>query len=328
MLPKLKLGIKFTLIISLVLIAGMLASGLFLSHTAQQQAEQLVADQAKLMLETMNSVRFYTSNNVQPFLNPLQESRSEFIAETVPAYSARVVFEDMRKRGNYEDFLYKEATLNPTNVRDRADEFETKVVRKFRLDSKLTELQGFRERATGDNSFYLARPLAVTNESCLTCHSVPSAAPASLIKTYGSEHGFGWQLDEVIAAQMIYVPANTVMAIYRKQLLLGLGIFSGIFALVLVILNRLLQKTVVQPIQPMAQLAQRIIQQDITPEEAEREAGRRLDKVAKGEDELSQLARVFQMMVRAVVTREQALTQQIESLTSLLDRSRRLRQDD
>ncbi|MGI0486452.1 c-type heme family protein [Pantanalinema rosaneae CENA516] len=328
MLQKLKLGVKFTLIISVIFIAGMLASGFVLSHTAQQQAEKLVADQAKLMLETMNAVRFYTSNNVQPQLDTLQESQPEFIAETVPAYSARVVFEDMRKRGNYEDFLYKEATLNPTNPLDRADEFETKVVRKFRLDAKLTEVQGFRERTTGGDLFYLARPLAVTNQSCLVCHSVPSAAPPSLIKTYGAENGFGWKLGEVIAAQMIYVPADMVMAIYRRQLLLGLGIFSGIFALVLVILNRLLQKTVVQPIYPMAQLAQRIIQQDITPEEAEREAGRRLDKVAKGENELSQLARVFQMMVRAVVTREQALTQQIESLTNLLDRSRRLRQDD
>ncbi|MBW4521004.1 MAG: DUF3365 domain-containing protein [Scytolyngbya sp. HA4215-MV1] len=328
MLRKLKLGIKFTLILSLVFIGGLLASGLVLSHTAQQQAEKVVADQAQLIIETINSVRSYTSSHVQPYLAPLQKSHSEFIAETVPAFSARIVFENMRKRGDYEDFLYKEATLNPTNLHDKADEFEEKVVKKFRQNPNLKELQGFRQRISGANLFYLARPLTVTDKSCLVCHSVPSAAPPSLIKTYGSEHGYGWKVGDVVSAQMIYVPVNIVMAIYKKQLLLGLGIFSGVFALILVILNRLLQQTVTQPIRPMAQIAQQITLNELTPEEAETEAVKRLDKVAKGADELSQLARVFQMMVRTVVSREQALTNRIESLSNLLERSKRLRQGD
>jgi methyl-accepting chemotaxis protein len=325
-LQKLKLSIKFTLILGLVFIGGLLVSGLVLSHTAQQQAEKLVADQSLLMMETMNSVRFYTSDYIKPYLSPLQASQSEFIAETVPAFSAREVFEILRSRGDFKEFSYKEATLNPTNLRDEADLFEATIVKDFRQDPNLRELRGFRNRVAGEKLFYVARPLAVTDSSCLECHGNPSDAPPSQIETYGSENGYGWQLNEIVAAQMIYVPATTVLDSYRRQLILGLGIFTGIYALILVLLNRLLKRTVIRPIRPMAQLAQRITLNELSPEEAETEAVQRLETMAQGSDELSQLAKVFQLMVKTVVTREQALADRIEALSKLVERSKRLRE--
>ena len=53
---------------------------------------------------------------------------------------------------------------------------------------------------------YLARPIKVTNVSCLTCHSTPDHAPAEMIRQYGSANGFGWKMDEVIGAQIVTVP--------------------------------------------------------------------------------------------------------------------------
>jgi Protein of unknown function (DUF3365) len=107
----------------------------------------------------------------------------------------------------YRDYFYKEATLNPTNLRDKADSFEAELVERFRSDSQLKEMSGYRTMYGGE-LFYIARPLAVSQTSCLRCHSTPAAAPKSLIETYGNTHGFGWKLNEIVGIQIVFVPVN------------------------------------------------------------------------------------------------------------------------
>jgi len=60
--------------------------------------------------------------------------------------------------------------------------------------------------------FYIARPLAITKESCLRCYSTPEAAPKVSWQTHGKENGFGWKLNEIVASQIISVPAEEVAA--------------------------------------------------------------------------------------------------------------------
>lgn len=146
----------------------------------QHKAEKDVSTKAEILTQTMNSVRSYTSNHVKPLLDSRLGTESQFIREVVPAFSAREVFENFRDRPEYHSFFYNEATLNPTNVRDRADEFETKIVEQFRRQSKLNQVSGYRT-TQGENLFYIARPLSVEQLSCLQCHSNPSSAPKSLL---------------------------------------------------------------------------------------------------------------------------------------------------
>ena len=92
------------------LVVAMITCGIFLSHILEKKTEVEVADQAFLMIETMNSVRSYTSNEIQPELKSRLLTESNFLPETVPAYSAREVFENLRQQPKYENFFYKEAT--------------------------------------------------------------------------------------------------------------------------------------------------------------------------------------------------------------------------
>ena len=78
----------------------------------------------------MNAVRSYTSSQVNPLLVPLMDSQWKFIPESVPAFSARSVFDQLRQDDRYRDFFYKEASLNPTAPQDRADEWETQVLQR------------------------------------------------------------------------------------------------------------------------------------------------------------------------------------------------------
>jgi HAMP domain-containing protein len=265
MFKKLKLGAKLNLLLGLILLTTMVTSGLVLSYILSRNAQSTITDQALLLIETMSSVRQYTTEKVNPELAPRLETETYFLPQTIPAYSAREVFENLRTRPEYNSFFYKEATLNPTNLRDKADPFETELVNQFRDNSNIQQLTGFR-RVPGGDLFYIARPLKVNQASCLKCHSVPEEAPRSQIATYGSDNGFGWKLNEIVASQIISVPASTVFATARKLQILVIGIISLFFVLAIVLINLFLKYTVTKPLQQMSKLAQKISTGDMEGE--------------------------------------------------------------
>ena len=55
-------------------------------------------------------------------------------------------------------------------------------------------------------ALYIARPLQIKNEACLRCHSVPDAAPKTMLDIYGRNNGFGWKHMEIVGAQVVCLP--------------------------------------------------------------------------------------------------------------------------
>lgn len=254
-LKNLQLGQKFTLLLLVVFLSGIIASSIALSTVLNQSAQAQLTTKALMLMETMNSVRSYTTDHINPELAPRLEA--EFLPESVPAYSAREVFETLRNSPDYADFFYKEATLNPTNLRDKADEFEAQLVNNFRSQDNPREVNGFR-RTPGGDLFYIARPIKIDQQSCLECHSTPEAAPASMIDRYGPSNGFGWQINEIVGAQMISVPAAKVLQSARQSLVLILGIFVIVFAIATLLVNLWLKRYVVKPLNKMARVAEAV----------------------------------------------------------------------
>jgi HAMP domain-containing protein len=257
MLNNLKLSRKFNIFLLAVFLGAVVLSGVAFSAILNHNAERQVADKASLLLQTMLSVRQYTLSQINPQLSPRLETEPAFLPQTVPGYSAREVMEDLRKKPEYTDFFYKEATLNPTNLRDKADGFESEIVEQFRRNSGLKELTGYRPSPAGD-LFYIARPITISQQSCLRCHSTPSAAPKSQLATYGSTSGFGWNLNETVGAQIISVPASGVIASARRSIFTFVGIMTAAFALVILVINYLLRQTVVRPLNRMAKVANEV----------------------------------------------------------------------
>jgi len=257
MLKNLKLGTKLNLFLLFIFALIVIVSGVSLSIILERNAQQVVTEKALLLIETMSSVRQYTSTQVNPELAPRLEIEDRFLPQTVPGYSAREVFENLRKRKQYNDFFYKEATLNPTNLRDQADEFETQIVETFREQSSLKEKTGFRSIASGD-IFYIARPISVSEESCLRCHGNPEIAPKSQLITYGDQNGYGWKLNEIVGAQIISVPASQVFNNARKLQLMVIGILVGCLLLAIVSINFFLKYVITQPLQKMSQWAKKV----------------------------------------------------------------------
>lgn len=292
----LDLSKKITTVLALVLLGGVVMSGIALSRVLTYSVQDQISSKALMLIGTMNSVRTYTSNEVKPEL--IDQLDTVFLPETVPAYSAREVFENLRKDANYQDFYYKEATLNPTNPRDKADPFEATLVEDFRRNGELNELHGFRTTA-GSKVFYIAHPLKVNQASCLECHGQVEAAPKSMIERYGTQNGFGWQMDEVVGAQIISVPASKVFIDARKSFLLIMSIVLAAFGLAIFIVNLCLDRFVVRPLRRMAQVAEVVSMGDMNAEFQQ-----------KSNDEVGKLAAAFERMKMSFKLALQRLEQQ------------------
>jgi methyl-accepting chemotaxis protein len=276
-------------------------------------------------MEMVNSIRYYTNTHVNPLLTPSLETQSDFIPEAIPSFAAREIFENLRKNKEYKNYFYKDATLNPTNLRDKADQFETDIIEQFRTNPELKTISGFRSLLE-DKLFYSARPFAISQQSCLRCHSSPEIAPKSHIETYGTENGFGWKLDEIIGSQIIYIPASQVFENARHTFSLVIVIFIAIFTAVILLINFLLKKNVIQPIKPMARLAQKLGNDTADADEDQEIELNKLTAIAKRSDELGQLGRVFQRMAHEVRDREQRLRQQVQALRIEIDQTKKIRQ--
>ncbi len=281
-LSNLKLGKKFTILLLLVFLGGIAVSGAVFAAILNYTAQNQITSEALILFKTMNSIRDYTDTQVNPEL--AERLETEFLPQSVPAYSAREVFEKLRTDEDLSEYFYKEATLNPSNLRDKTDRFETEIVERFRENQNLKELRGFRSVPSGE-LFYIARPIPITQASCLECHSTPDRAPKSMIERYGTANGFGWKLNEIIGAQVIYVPASQVFQIARQSFILVMGIVVVIFAAAIFLVNLWLKRYVVRPLNRMTQVAEAVSTGDM---EAEFEQ--------KSSDEVGSLAQAFTRM--------------------------------
>src|SRR5258706_10872734 len=222
-----KLLAKFSLIFTVVFGLGLCAAGWVFYDLLQRNAREQVLYQAHLMMDSALATRMYTTERIKPALAGHKDG--VFRPETVPAFAATEIFNGLRK--NYPNYSYKEATLNPTNLRDRAVDWEEDIIRIFRdrPASNKDLFEGERMTPAG-KSVYLASPLRA-GASCLECHSTPEVAPAAMIKQYGSANGFGWKDGEVIGAQIVSVPVSLPEEMANRafrQLMISLGVVGAV----------------------------------------------------------------------------------------------------
>lgn len=196
-LPSILTGIG-RIVLPLSIAAGLLGVG-FSYWLLQKNAEQEVESRARVLFDTLQSVQDYVRDDLKPKLDTALAG--QFIPQAHETFVARGISSRMQAGAA---FRFKEATLNPLNLADKADKFETKLVEAFRKAPTLTEITTYRETADG-RFFVLAKPLKA-EATCLQCHGQASAAPAAIQQFYGTTHGYGWKPGEVISAFVVQVP--------------------------------------------------------------------------------------------------------------------------
>lgn len=279
------LRLKFNIVLVTVFLAGLAVAGAISQRLFQDNARQQVVREARLMLEAATAIRAYTVDHVRPHLAPVGDDT--FLPQSVPAFAATETISELRKR--HADYSYKEATLNPTNPRNRTADWEADLVQRFRQYPALEEIIDERGAAAG-RSLYIAKPIRVTHGACLQCHGIPSSAPAGLLRLYGHANGFGWQQGEIVGAQIVTVPMEVPLNQASRLLTTFLASLAAVFGFVFIALNLMLGWLILRPIRHMARSADRLSSGDFTePELSER-----------GDHEMAVLGSAFNRMRRSL----------------------------
>lgn len=281
-----KLLLKFNLVFLLVFAAGIAATAHVSWQLLERNARDEIAQSARLLMDTALAARTYTSTQVNPLLET--QMKYAFLPQSVPAYSATEIFNDLRSK--HSEYSYKEAVLNPTNPRSRAVEWETDVITQFRNSKEATELIGDRDTPTG-RSFYVARPIKIGSPACLRCHSTVEAAPKTLVDRYGPANGFGWQLNEVVGAQIISVPTKVPLQRAQQAFTVFMGSVAAVFVAIGIVLNLMLYLMVIRPVAKLSNVADRLSLGELDVPDFER----------KSSDEIGVLARSISRLRTSMV---------------------------
>jgi protein-histidine pros-kinase len=290
-----KLLAKFNLILLVILGAG----GLLICQLAYsfliRNARREVLAQAELMVAGTGAVRDYTAEDLSPLLQQNPRHKVRFLAETIPAFGATTTFNKVRK--SYPEYSYKEATLNPTNLEDRASDWEADVIRGLRDHPEQQQVVGERDTPSGQ-ALYLARPIKV-DPVCLECHSTPSAAPHAMLAVYGSANGFGWKPNEVVGARIISVPMSVPVAIANQAFRSLVVVLILTLLLAMVALDAGVYWLVIRPLRIVSESGDRISKGDknVPP------------LVVSGKDEIASVTASFNRM-RVSLTKALAMLEE------------------
>jgi HAMP domain-containing protein len=281
-----KLIVKFNLVLSLVFAVAFLLAGLFTHSLLQRNAKAEIQENARIMIEGARAVRTYTSTQINPLLKT--QMTYTFMPQSVAAYSANEYFKQLRKK--YPDYSYKEATLNPTNPGDRAADWEEDVVRNFIQYPEKTEIVDERDTPVG-RALYIAMPLKIVNPACLECHDTPDRAPRTVIEKYGSSNGFGWKVNDIVAAQIITAPMDLPIKRANGAFNAFMLSLAGIFLVLIVAINAMLIFLIIRPVNQLSTIASEVSlgNMDIP------------DFKASGKDEIATLAESFGRMRKSLV---------------------------
>lgn len=276
---------KFNLILITVLSLALAGTGFVSYRILQDNARNEVIQHAGMMLQAALAVRGYTVDEIRPLLR--EKMQYEFLPQSVPAYAATQSFNVLRQKN--PEYSYKEATLNPTNPRNRPADWERDIINNFRNNKNEKQIIGVRNTPTGP-SLYLSRPIRIGKQGCLICHGHKSDAPRTMRTLYGDDNGFGWQLHEVVGAQIISVPMSVPQQNAQLAFIKLISIIAGIFIFIIIMLNIMLRKIIIRPIILIANQADTISMGDMSTPEFD----------ASGKDELATLSASFNRMRRSL----------------------------
>jgi diguanylate cyclase (GGDEF)-like protein len=275
------LRLKFNLVLALVCLVGFLGAQYYVHGVLIRQARAEVSALAQASMYMAQAVRLHTSSKVKPIFDswnweigswpheivgskgvePTQAAAQGkgFTPQGIPAMAAKETMRLFNEK--YPGHGYREVALNPTNPLDLATGWEKDLIDQYRSGAVVGE---YEQLTQGPSGWYLnlARPFKITDPSCLACHGKPQDAPPGMLAAYGDQHGFGWQLGEIIGAQILMVPAAEPLAKAQALYRGFLALLGGSFLLLFLALNITLYRLVIVPINRTNKLLEKIAAED------------------------------------------------------------------
>jgi HAMP domain-containing protein len=283
---RLSLSVKFNLVFLAIFLTGFASAGLAARSLLRRSAVDETVQNARVLMEAASAAQNYTATQVTPLLQT--QLKYSFVPQSVPAFSAVETLMTLEK--HLAGYSYRSTMLNPTNPRDRPTDWEADVIRRLHDKPELKEVVGVRDTPSGPN-LYIARPNRINDVACMECHSVPSAAPKTLIDKYGPSNGFNWALHEVIGADFVSVPMALPVARSDAVLRTFLVSLLVVFVALLIALNAMVHLLVTRRIRALSQAADEVSLGKLDSDAF----------VERGRDEIASLAASFARMKTSLV---------------------------
>jgi class 3 adenylate cyclase len=183
-------------------VLGLVIPGILGYQLLQHGAERETHAKALTSLELLSAVQHYTE----------EESGTQSLSgKDSAAHPGTFVTQQVMQRydtGHHEEaFRYRQVALNPTDPRNQADEYESRLIHGFEANPQTAQAEE-EIRLKGQGYHILAVPIVASQDRCLRCHGSPKGAPAWRLKEFGKTAGFGWKKGQVVGANIVYMPSD------------------------------------------------------------------------------------------------------------------------
>lgn len=255
-------------------------------RTLAENTQREVLNNAKLLMTAAEAIRTHTNVKLMPLMFGRKDDT--FVADLLPSVNTENVLSVISER--FDNYRYQQAALNPKNLKHKASQWQTDIIDYFRQNPDKKEYTLIRKDAQEGQSLVLTRPIRVEDSRCLICHSDPSFAPESMLKIYGKENGFGWEIDEIVGVAMVSIPTN-IPEDKANQAFYTFMVTSLLLMLtVWILINVLLHFVVIKPVAQMAESANKISTGDFNVPEF----------TTNSKDEISSLGKSFNRIYRSL----------------------------
>jgi HAMP domain-containing protein len=200
---------KFIIIIAVLSLLATLAIGYTSYMLSRQSAIAEAKSKGDIIYNFIEASGKFFGKYQYPLIMEQNEDMDIFIPELMSKFVVnRMEFEIFEE--TLEGYKFKQATLDPLWMDNKADKDEIGVIKYFAANEKVTEKQGVMIK-DGDKYFYTAKPIRITKAFCLTCHGDPADAPADQRDIYGVENGYNWELNSTVGTSIVYISISKAL---------------------------------------------------------------------------------------------------------------------
>jgi hypothetical protein len=226
-----RIRLRLFFIIGIFSVIATLVFG-FASYTLSKRSAILEAKyQAQILTNYLTASRQFFIDQQRPLVMELV-GKDNFFPEIMSGVAITRGTWEAYKKSFISGFQFKQASIDPMYLHNKADNDELKMIETFHQNPDLKTLEGFVNKQ-GEKLFYSAAPIKIDRKGCLRCHGDPLDAPKAQIEIYGIENGYNHKLGETVSAFVLYVPIQKALKAAKWTssifFLIGIGCFLSAF---------------------------------------------------------------------------------------------------
>jgi PAS domain S-box-containing protein len=237
---NLKIGAKFNIIMSLLLISLFIVAAVLTYKREQTLVNRVAVDNARSIARQIIETRDYMSSVVKG------EPDNNY--GLVP----QVVATNVAKRMTAgSDYYVRQVSLRYRNPNNRPDPFETEQLSLFAGKAALETSTIVQQNGERVFRYMLAMK---AEKSCLECHGEYDTAPQFVRNRFPRGHySYNYKLGEVVGAVSVSIPMADLYRQVGTNVKVDLAYRGVIFFILIIILGALIRRTIINPVQLLSE---------------------------------------------------------------------------